>query len=93
MFVGSGYIIFYTSIVTCSMGSGLCWVPLCLLCGTQVQGLSQEVPCGGMFCLVVGHTTHICITESVDSVCRDGTDMPYVAVQTEAWKTLLKQQL
>ncbi len=33
------------------------------------------------------------ITESVDSVCRDGTDMPYVAIQTEAWKTLLKQQL
>ncbi len=30
------------------------------------------------------------ITESVDSVCRgDGTDMPYVAIQTEAWKTLL----
>ncbi len=27
------------------------------------------------------------ITESVDSVCRDGTDMPYVAIQTEAWKT------
>ncbi len=26
-----------------------------------------------------------------DSVCRDGTDMPYVAVQAEAWKTLLKQ--
>ncbi len=24
------------------------------------------------------------ITESVDSVCRDGTDMPYVAIQTEA---------
>ncbi len=33
------------------------------------------------------------ITESVDSVCRDGIDMPYVAIQTEAWKTLLKQQL
>ncbi len=27
------------------------------------------------------------VTESVDSVCRDGTDMPYVAIQTEAWKT------
>ncbi len=35
----------------------------------------------------------VIITESVDSVCRDGTDMPYVAIQTEAWKTLLKQQL
>ncbi len=30
---------------------------------------------------------HASITESVDSVCRDGTDMPYVAIQTEAWKT------
>ncbi len=29
------------------------------------------------------------ITESVDSVCRDGTDMPYVAIQTEAWKTII----
>ncbi len=27
--------------------------------------------------------------ESVDSVCRDGMDMPYVAMQTEAWKTNL----
>ncbi len=33
------------------------------------------------------------ITESVDSVCRDDTDMPYVAIQTETWKSLLKQQL
>ncbi len=24
------------------------------------------------------------IRESVDSVCRDGTDMPYVAIQTKA---------
>ncbi len=30
------------------------------------------------------------ITESVDSVCRDGTDMPYVAIQTQAWKSLPK---
>ncbi len=33
------------------------------------------------------------ITESVDSVCRDGTDVPHVAIQMEAWKTLLKQRL
>ncbi len=40
----------------------------------------------------VYHTTvaTVAITESVDSVCRDGMDMPYVAIQTEAWKTLLK---
>ncbi len=29
--------------------------------------------------------------KSVHSVCRHGTDMSYVAIQTEAWKTLLIQ--
>ncbi len=48
--------------------------------GFQVKGQFTDMP-------------HASITESVDSVCRDGTDMPYVAIQTEAWKTLLKQQL
>ncbi len=32
---------------------------------------------------VLNGTCGMAITESVDSVCRDGTDMPYVAIQTE----------
>ncbi len=42
-----------------------------------------------LYCSVLHITSpsFITITESVDSVCRDGTDMPYVAIQTEAWKT------
>ncbi len=35
------------------------------------------------------HTIASCTNESVDSVCRDGTDMPYVTIQTKAWKSLL----
>ncbi len=40
--------------------------------------------------LVVGDKDDLYYTESVDSVCRDGMDMPYVVIQTEAWKTLAK---
>ncbi len=35
----------------------------------------------------------VCIRESVDSLCRDGTDTPYSVIQTEASKNLLTTNL
>ncbi len=58
--------------------------------GKRVKGRLDTKTVCEMTCTTGSDATVVYITESVDSVCRDGTDMPYVA---EAWKTLLKQQL
>ncbi len=47
----------------------------------ELSVLASNITLSAYFMVTVVITN---ITESVDSVCRDGTDMPYVAIQTEA---------
>ncbi len=61
-------------------------------CKLGVSSVVHVVPLSRTTCIYSRTSlsrTYLCmdayiITESVDSVCRDGTDMPYVAIQTEA---------
>ncbi len=72
---------------TCSCSSELSRQKSCLL------GMIGHCIRGQGGCITIYSVLFQPIIESVDSVCRDGTDMPYVAILTEARKTLLKQQL